>query len=261
MNNKMNKQSFQNQNPKKENALDKIKKGEVKMRPRIYFIFRILLWVLGIILIFIAGVYLVDLIFIVLHKSGLWFTLGFGPKGIMIFLGNFPWVLLLITLIFVALLETLIRRFSITYKRPLIYSVLAILILISLVGFFIQKSSFNEHILKRAEEGRLPITHHFYNRYGMQKPENVFLGTVVEISNDKNFIIKKEDGTLIKVEILPNTHFPPRFEIKVGDYVIIMGEIKDGVIRADDIRNAPYPDNSNEGNFGPLPPILPNNKH
>lgn len=246
-NNQTNNQSSQNKQEKI--ALDKIKKGEVKMRPKLYFVLKIFLWAIGIILVFIAGVYLTDLLFLVLHKSGLWFIPGFGPRGMMLFLRNFPWILLLITLIFIILLEILIRRFSVAYKRPLIYSILAVVVLVVLTGFFIQKSSFNRHIIQRAEEGRLPMTHHFYTHYGMQRPENIYSGIVVEI-NDNKFVIEQDNGNFINVEISQNTRLPQRFEIKEGDYVIIMGKLKGNIIKADGIRKI----SNREDEFGPLPP-------
>ncbi|HOK17614.1 MAG TPA: hypothetical protein PL164_02610 [Candidatus Paceibacterota bacterium] len=245
-----------NQSPKssqeKSTALEKIKSGKVKMHSKLYFVLKTLLWAIGAVLIFIASVYLVNLLFLVLHKSGLWLLPTFGPKGMKVFLSNFPWILLLIVLIFVALLEILIRRFSVAYKRPMIYSILAILVLISLIGFLIQKSSFNEHILKQVEKGHLPITNRFYNRYGMQRPENVYFGVVIKINNDKSFFIKEDNGTLRKVEILSSTYFPQKINIKEGDYIMVMGRMINGIIRAEGIRKI----DDLEKKFNP-PPFSP----
>src|SRR4051812_38105080 len=106
----------QQQNTVKDSILEKIKAGEVSMRPRSYFVLKsIILGILAIIGIFVSSL-LLSFIFFSLHVSGRLFLLGFGGRGIEAFILLFPWKLFLIDLIIVFVLQSLIKQFRFGYK-------------------------------------------------------------------------------------------------------------------------------------------------
>ena len=80
-------------------VLEKIKSGQVKMRPKAHFVLKTALVALGFILIILFVLYLISFIVFTLRMSGIWFAPGFGLYGIKIFLFSLPWLLILIAII------------------------------------------------------------------------------------------------------------------------------------------------------------------
>jgi len=107
---------------------NKIKKEQIKMRPKIYFILKAVLIALTTLLVAFFVLFLVSFIFFNLRASGAWFLPRFGLPVIGIFFKSLPWLLILITIILIGVLEILVKRFSFAYRRPILYSILFIII-------------------------------------------------------------------------------------------------------------------------------------
>lgn len=238
--------------PIKKSVIDKIKGEKIKMHSRSYFIFRIILLIISSIIILSALVYLISFVIFMLRESGLLFMPAFGFQGIGILFSNFPWFLILISIFFIALLEIFVKKYGFAYRKPLLYSVLIIITFVILIGFIIQKSSFHRNILEKVEEGRFPVGRPLYDDFGMRKPKNVHPGIISEVSQG-GFIMKKRDGNFVTIEISTNTNFPEGKDIKQGDHVVVLGEIKNNIIKAEGVNKVP------KGNIF-VPPPTPSGK-
>jgi len=225
----------QEQQSIKESVLSKVKKGEVKMRSKSYFILRTILIALSIITVILFTLYIISFITFSLRARGTWFLPGFGFPGIRILFTSLPWLLILIALLSILVLEILIRRFSFSYRRPILYSMLAIIILVLLGSFVIGKTQFHSGLFLRAREGRLPVMGRFYQRYGIGKSRNMHHGVVSEIT-DEGFKIEKPDGQILTIIITPSTRFPNSQDIKENDTVVVLGEQDNSTVSASDIR-------------------------
>ncbi len=211
-------------------VLDKIKEGEIKMRPKIYFVFRAILLATGVVAVFFFSFYLVSFIVFILRATSIFSLPRFGFSGMKTFIVSFPWFLILVVLLFIWLLELLAKRFASVYRRPLIYSVFAIVVLIFIGGLVIYPTRFHENMFLRAREDRLPIMGGFYR--GMGKFPNTTHGIVSEIE-DNSFIIEQSDGQSVVVIITSDTILPFKNGIKEGDVIMVFGEQnKNGVINA-----------------------------
>src|SRR5262245_42216017 len=107
----------------KHTVLDAIKAGQVHMKPRWHFVLRGILLVLESILLALSLRYLASFIMFIVYRSGVWFTPGFGFRGLRVFLLSIPWLLILVSVAFLVLLELLVKRYAFAYKKPLAYSV------------------------------------------------------------------------------------------------------------------------------------------
>lgn len=202
-----------------------IETGQVKMRPKWHFVLYGVFWAVGMILAFLTLLYLASFIIFVLRETGTWFVPGFGLRGLGIFFLALPWLLLLVAIIFLVLLEILIRRYSFAYGRPLLYSVLAIIFFVVLGGFVLARPLLHRGLFLRAQHGGFP---------GVMGSRNVAAGEITEITGELLKI--KNPRETFEIQITPETRFPFGTDLALGDRVVILGERQDGTIKAYGIR-------------------------
>lgn len=225
----------QKQKPIKETVFEKIKSGQVKMRPRLYFVSKTVLVVFGALAAGIFILFLISFILFALRASGLWFLPGFGLRGFRIFFISLPWLLILISGILIVVLEILVKRFAFVWRKPILYSLLAIILVVFLGSFLIDRTPFHSGLFLRAREGRLPLAGPIYRGFGMPESHGVHAGVVLEII-ENGFRLKKPDNQLLTIVVTPDTQFSSEKEIKQGDTVVVMGERDDNTVRAFGIR-------------------------
>lgn len=224
-------------NPISNKVLKKIKSEKVKMRPKIYFVLRGVLIALSIVFVILFVLYLVSFVFFSLRISGVWYLPRFGFPGLGIFLVSFPWLLIVIAILLIIVLEVLVKRFSFTYRRPILYSILGIVILVFLVSFIIGRTQLHSELFWRAREGRLPVIGEFYRGYGMPGPRDVHHGMISGITDD-GFQVEKTDGQIVNIIITDTTRFPSGADFEEGDMVVVFGKQDNSIIKASGIIKA-----------------------
>lgn len=218
----------------KNEILSKIKSGEIQMKSRRYFAFRLILLFITIFFVFILSVFLVSYILFSLRVSGQLALLGFGTKGLYHFLFAFPWVLLGVNIIFLLFLDLLLKTFEFGYKRPMLYLFVGTIVVIVGAGTLINMTSFHSKMLIRSEQQR-PLLPGFYAGIRKsQKEAGNFRGFVRDIEGN-TFILEYSpyDGgssDVTRVIALPQTRLSDY--LRVGDYVFVAGAVDKGEIRA-----------------------------
>lgn len=220
----------------KKSILEKIKKGDIKKIPKFLFSLRGALFSLAIIVIFLIILFLASFILFSLQASGLWRLPIFGLKGIDLLIKNFPWILIALVITLVVIFEVLVNRYSFSYKRPLLYSFLVIIMMVIISSFFVLKTPLHKKIYQNSKGDA--FIQSFYDKYLNPPPEEFHPGTVLEI-NTTGFILERGDKTTISVKISKNTQMPSNFEIHEGGRLLVVGKIKNGAIEAEAIDNAP----------------------
>ncbi len=214
-----------------ESVLKKIEIGEVKMKSRRYFLFKVGLLLALIFLTFLTSVTLVSYLLFSLKTGGYLFLLGFGTKGIYKFLLVLPWFLLCFNALLLFFLDYLLKRFRFGYNSPLIYLFLGTLFLVTIFSYLINFTSIHRAVMHRAMEERLPIGNHFYKNIRMShKNKGIIRGEVVSIGED--FITIRHmkydrDGGLEEKIFIQNGANLDSF-IEIGDEVFIAGDIASG---------------------------------
>ncbi len=205
------------------------------MRPRWYFVLHGLFLLLG--LIIIAGVlmYMVSFVVFMLHKSGVWFLPSFGFQGVQILFISLPWLLISATFLFLLLLEILVRHYSFGYRKPLLYSLCGVIVVVTMGSIVIAYTPLHEHFFIRAREGTLPFAGRFYRGDGFSTNEHFHFGEVTEI-NDDGFQIKNRRGELVNIVILPETRFPEGVGFQIGDHLVILGDRSSSTVTAFGVR-------------------------
>lgn len=229
---------MENQKQLRENILTRIQKGQAKMTPRWHFILKTSLFLFGFILIFLCALYLLSFTLFVLDKSQLWFVPQFGAHGVFIFFRSLPWLLIFVVLLFLIVLQILARRYSFSYQRPLLFSVLGILVLVIIGSSVIQKLRFHEGVSIYSRMHKLPFAGPMYERFELGEEQSIYPGVIIEI-RDPNFSIKSRRQEILQVEVTDETRFPAGKKFLVGDEVLVLGEREDDIIEAYGVRPIP----------------------
>lgn len=221
-------------NDKKSNIVNKIleaiRNKEIKMKPKIYFVLKAVLAVLAIIVIALFVLYLISFIAFNMRLSGIWYLPGFGFPALRDFFILLPWLLISAALGLIIVLEIFVKHFTFAFRQPILYSLLAIIILVLLGNFIIARTFLHPYLFLKAREGRFPIPIG-ESVYRGERFNNVHRGIVSKI-NDNGFTIEtyqKESLDIITFSL-------PKIEVKENDEVVVFGKRDDGKVNAFEIR-------------------------
>jgi hypothetical protein len=226
--------NIEQKNSISDKIIDKIKSGDIKMKSRTSFVLKMALLGLGVFFLFFFIIYLISFIIFSLRTNGVLFLPRFGFHGIGIFFGSLPWVLFLIVAILIVALEIFSKRFTSVYRRPIIYSLLIIIILAFGIGFLIERTSFHSNLFLSARDRHLPVMGPFYRNFGAPPIHNVNRGVVSEIT-DNGFKIETSCGETLIITITPQTRLYTEEKIEVGDEIVILGERNDETVQSFEI--------------------------
>lgn len=240
-----------NKNNLSDVLLDKIKNGEIKMRPKIYFVGKLILLALATAVITFFAIFVASFIFFMIRASGLMFLPSFGFIGIKMLLFSLPWILILGLLMLIATSELFIKHFPFVYKNPILYSLMALIIVILIGGFLLDNSGFHTSMLLKARDGKLPIAGPIYQKYGVPDSKEVYYGIVIGEPSDSGFKIETPRKEEISIYISEKTRIP-REVINENDALIILGKKTNGGIEAYEIKKV----NRDFNIFPGKPPVI-----
>ncbi len=165
-----------------EKIINKIKVGEVKMKPKIYFILKTVFIVLSIVVAALFVLFLTSFIFFSLRAGagpelktvrpgGL--MPGHGLKGMFIFIRSLPWLLIIACLLLIAIMEIMVKKFSFTYRKPILYSLIIIIALVLSVSWFVSRTGFHQNIFLKSQKVPWPVIENFYQRRLPRLPRRI----------------------------------------------------------------------------------------
>lgn len=141
----------------KEKLLHKIDSHELRMKPKRYFVMRLVALAIVAGLVLAVTVFLFNFIFFSMRVSGHAQLFRYGGAGFFVFLKLFPWLLFATDILLVILLEKLLRRFRFAYRQPVLYLFLALFAFGIAAGLFLDRiSDVNERLLNHADRDELP---------------------------------------------------------------------------------------------------------
>lgn len=205
------------------------------MRPRWHFVLKAVLGILGIIIMAMAALYLISFILFALREAGLLFIPGFGFHGVGVFLFSLPWILILVSLVFIVCLELLVKRYAFSYRKPLLYSVFGGLGLVVFGSALLFHFGFHEQVFKFVERQGMPVMDPFYRGYALPRGEGVHRGSISGFT-EKGLTITTRRGDVLEVQIASETAFPYGLDLQIGDEIVVLGERASSTIEAVGIR-------------------------
>jgi signal transduction histidine kinase len=215
--------------------LTKIKKEGVKMRPKFYFIAKAILLALAFLATTLFVLYIISFVVFSLRTSGVWFLPMFGFSGIKIFWLALPWIPILIAGLAIILLELLAKRFNLIYRRPILYSLIAILTVAVMGGFLLEKAPFHSEIFIKSQNDRLPGIGGFYREFGASQPKNARFGVVLSVQENA-FVIRAPNNQTTTIIITDNTKIKPGYKVKEKDKISVLGKFTNGKFEAIEVR-------------------------
>ncbi len=213
-----------------EKVVSKIEKGELKMKPRAYFIAKMISVIGLLVLAFLLVLYFGSLIIFILRVNDILLFHGMGFQVIRSILLSFPWYLVFLIFILITLIGILGKGFRFIYRKPLILTLFSILILVIASSFLIERSSLHYSFFRMAEEERLPLAGRMYRDLGNIDIDNTYFGIILRKENDL-WAIKLDRGETVNLKITEKTRGRRIFsEIEEGSKVIVIGEMEEGMI-------------------------------
>jgi hypothetical protein len=221
----------------KETLLARIQKNELTMRPKAYFFAQIATLIIvsaGILLISIS---LLNFILFSLRVNNHDSLLGFGSRGIMLFLSVFPWTFFVIDIALIVFLEWLLRRFRFASRIPVLYMLSGIFVATISFGLLIDReTSFNDDFMRQADAHHLPSP---IEAYFIQAHHLLPLGSGMckcTITAINGTVLSADDIDLSTTThltiLLPEGSASSTSWLSVGDTVFIAGDRDGNTIEA-----------------------------
>jgi hypothetical protein len=205
----------------KNKLIEQIKAGEVAMKPRWHFVLRAMFMAVSTALVVLMAVYLLSLVFYFLVQSGLVYAPQFGGLGLALFLGSFPWLLVVLLLAFLGSLFLLVKQYSFSYHQPLIYSIIGVSVFVLLASFAIHQTTMHERLHPLME--RYPGVGAAYKAARVGEIGGVIAGEV-QRSTESGFVMKTISGEEVDVMVTPETKHRRGEVWQAGARVLVFGE-------------------------------------
>lgn len=206
----------------KENILTTIKSGQLKMRPKWQFFLKAVLAIVGAVIVFLTILYLASFIIFALRQTGVLFVPIFGPEGWLAFFTHLPFFLIFLLIIFIVILELLVKHYAFAYRRPLLYSAIGIFVLAALGALIVANSPLHGGISKYADENKDSFVGKFYEDYGQPRFQDVHRGVVIETINN-GFTMKNRRQEVLTIVVSRRTRLPLGADFSIGDIVVVFG--------------------------------------
>jgi xanthosine utilization system XapX-like protein len=201
--------------------IQKIKDGEVSMKPRWHFLLESFLWIVGGVMVFLIAIYLLSFVMFILRVSGVGLVPLYGMRGIIFLIATSPWVLIITTGLFIGILYVLVRRYSFSYRTPVIYTLLGTVIGVLVLSSIIHMLAMHAQLRSLSERHAIPGFSQLYKRMP-ERPEGIYFGKIITIDNE-SFTLQKENDVLVTVTLHNWTRLPSD-PLSEGTVVIIFGE-------------------------------------
>ncbi len=221
----------------KDNLIQKIKAEHISMRPRWHFVLKAFLLVAGAILAALIAVYLLSFVIFTLHRSGVLFAPQFGWHGVMMLVVSSPWLLLGMLGIFLLLLYVLVSKYSFSYQKPLVYSIVGVVLFVIVVSSLIQYYGFHERVQAFADRHNVPGLRPLYNDPADRRPAGVERGTIKAMTSS-GFVLETDESEVLNIVINERTKLPPLNKLVIGDEVLVFGDRSQDSITAFGIKPA-----------------------
>lgn len=226
----------------KANVFEKIRKGEISMRPRTYFVARfVLLGTLSFVALILA-MFVLSFAFFSIHESGERILLGFGQQGFLAFIALFPWWSLLLTVLLILLLDHLLRYFKFGYRVSILEIFLIALVTVMVAGILINFTPLHSTLLNSADNDTLPVLGPLYEQiHDSHQAQGVYRGTISSLQGNE-FVIAHNDNDKDSDDGTSTIMAPSGFDtstLYVGEHVYVAGKLIQGVVNAYGIQEVP----------------------
>ena len=202
------------------------------MKPKIYFVLRPIVFLFFAILIFAAVVYFLSFLFFIFKINVAGALTTFGLRGFESLFFALPWGIIVLILFFIVIFEVII--YKVAYRKPVLYSLLAMVILIFGISFLIHCTSFHANLFSLNKQHALPGIGPLYEMYERMDFRGVYCGIVSRIT-ENGFEVQWVDDPNVKFKVNVPPDFTKYKDLEKGDIVILFGKREDSTIKLVDL--------------------------
>ncbi|MCK5491175.1 MAG: hypothetical protein KAI67_05010 [Candidatus Pacebacteria bacterium] len=215
-------------------VMSEIKSGKIKLRSRYIFLAEKLGMESAFVLSVILSVLFFNLFLFYLKTTDNLQYLSFGQNGIAAFLESFPYPLIVGFITFLLLSGYLMMKADFSYKKPFKYFAVILMVIVMIAGTVLAFTDMSEKIEQQAFGDGLSgvVLKPFLNR-AVGLHQNGISGRVIEVG-EKYCILEIPNG-LQKVDF-HNLKFDDKFELEKNQFIVAIGERKEDVFIASQIR-------------------------
>lgn len=210
--------------------LQKIKHGEVSMKPKFIFYAAQTLLILGIVTLFLISAWFANILFYKFQTHQVWKYLSYGEPGIAAFWLNIPLGALILSILTFLGGIFLFKRFDICYKKSYRLMIFAFALIIFLMALLIERNEVNKIL---DQEKSLSVLYH------NQIINTDWLVATVIHRDPKGYYVRNFDGRFFRaVPITSKTKLPI---MNRTDCIKIKGIITDNyTIKTYSLYKCPY---------------------
>ncbi len=213
---------------------EQIESKKIKMKSKSYYLALSILYFVSVIVVILFTLFLASFIFFALKSSGTNEFLAFGYAGLLPFFQSIPWLLILALIILILLVELFGKKIDLVSKKPLVYSLAAVIIVVVGFGAVFAETPIHNTLLDKAAENRLPLGKGMYEKYGSFRENDLIVAKIIEINDE--FLLVESQENQFKVELSDELRKPDHVDLFVNQEIIIFGEINDDSIEAKGIK-------------------------
>lgn len=149
----------------KEVVLQKIKNGNIKQKPKLYFVLLSILYTGSIFISFFVMLYLISFTVLIFREQKILELLNLNNNQFMDFLNNIPFLIFGLIVGILITIIILIKRYKITYQQPFFYSILAVLSITTFLSILISTIDTDMVFARIGEQSSLPGIKHLHKHY------------------------------------------------------------------------------------------------
>lgn len=203
----------------KDKILQMIEEKKIAMKPRWHFVLQTALAITGVVGLLLALLFVTSFVVFTMGTNGLLHVPLDSALGWFMIARNTPWMLIVVALLFVVLLEILVRQYAFSYKRPLIYTATAIVLVSAAGSFLLAQTPLHDALQERARMHQLPVGEKLYHHYPMKKIEGIKRGNIQEFT-ERGFLLESGEEQAFII-LTPKTRSP--HDLRVQEYVVVVG--------------------------------------
>jgi hypothetical protein len=182
---------MQENNQLQKNVLEKIKSGEVQMTSRRFFIMKWLTLAVTSIFFLILGVYIFAYVIFLFVDNGL-MIIPFGAEGgILKFIVEIPWTLVILGLVSLFLFSITSKTFYKIYKKPLISFYFSILMCVVISHLILLETGTMKLVKEEAYRAGLRLVPAKLLQFRDSQTRSIFVGLVVGTSSNSLTILDR----------------------------------------------------------------------
>ena len=215
--------------------MEDIRCGKLRQRPRSYFWLKTILGLAATFSLVLLATGILAFIFYIFKINGFLNIPYFGFKGWRDFILSVPALLLALAVVFAAAAFNFLCRYPVSYRRPLIYVVGALMAIMAVgLSVIVYVTPLRRAVFYALEGSQVPVMSDFYRAYRDYHPRNLTMGRVVAITGS-GIRVNTDDRETVEVVFGPQTSIylsGGKQELEAGDYVLVHGKREGKIIGA-----------------------------